>query len=88
MEHITYDGGCWMSLNEKMGEAFPHDKIQRTPVDSPPVGWHDRLFMVLLTHMKATLKWLRDTDTQTKPAIFVLCYLNRVLVPFRACCEG
>eukprot|EP00975_Prorocentrum_lima_P022893 4817475-Prorocentrum_lima.AAC.1 len=44
--------------------------------------------MVLLTCMKARVKWLRDTDTQTKPAILVLCYLNRVLVPFRACCKA
>eukprot|EP00975_Prorocentrum_lima_P021025 4426645-Prorocentrum_lima.AAC.1 len=58
------------------------------PVDSPPVGWNDTLFMVLLTRMRARLEWLRcNIDKETKPAILVLCYLNSVLVPFRACCR-
>eukprot|EP00975_Prorocentrum_lima_P047094 9846969-Prorocentrum_lima.AAC.1 len=38
--------------------------------------------MVLLTRMRA-----RDIDKQTKPAILVLCYLNRLMVPFKACCQ-
>eukprot|EP00975_Prorocentrum_lima_P000498 96225-Prorocentrum_lima.AAC.1 len=38
--------------------------------------------------MKAKLDRFRETDTQNKPAILVLCYLNGVLVPFKACCKG
>eukprot|EP00975_Prorocentrum_lima_P026688 5610452-Prorocentrum_lima.AAC.1 len=62
-----------------MDEVFPNNKIPRMlVVDSPPpVGWHDSLLMVLLTHMRARLQWLRNNVDP--PAILVLCYLNRVL---------
>eukprot|EP00975_Prorocentrum_lima_P014231 3021510-Prorocentrum_lima.AAC.1 len=55
LEHITYDGGRWRSLNEKMDDAFPDDKIQRMPVGSRPAGWDDTPFVVHLSHMKARL---------------------------------
>eukprot|EP00975_Prorocentrum_lima_P034165 7180156-Prorocentrum_lima.AAC.1 len=49
-------------------------------VDLPPVGWHDKLFMVLLARMRTRSDWFRER--------LVLRYLNRALVPFKACCKG
>eukprot|EP00975_Prorocentrum_lima_P036128 7600449-Prorocentrum_lima.AAC.1 len=43
--------------------------------------------MVVLTHISARLDWYRANDEETEPAILVLCYLNRVLMPFRPCCK-
>eukprot|EP00975_Prorocentrum_lima_P005938 1282713-Prorocentrum_lima.AAC.1 len=37
--------------------------------------------------MKAMLDWDRKADQETEPAILVLCYLNRVMVPLKACCK-